>query len=202
MSLSPENLRKLAPAFAALVVLCAAGAGLIWFAERSLQAANTQLAAAKADRAQNRERLSKISEEEREVKEKLEVYRRLRAAHVLGEERRLEWADAVARIRKERELADVRYRVEPQRLLVSLPGKAGPVDFHVSTMKLTMALLHEVDLFTFLEDLRASGNAYYQVQRCALARSGASGPPTSLAPRVQAECTVDLLTIMDRGAKS
>jgi hypothetical protein len=194
-------MKKLAPALVFLVLLVACGAALIWYAERSLKSAQSGLAAARNDRTQNREKLSKISEEEREVKEKLEVYRRLRDVHVLGEERRLEWADAVARIRKQRELADVRYLVEPQKLLVSLPGKPAGVDFFSSTMKLTMSLLHEGDLLSFLEDLRAAGNAYYVVQRCGMTRSGATGALTNLAPRVQAECTVDLVTIQDRGAK-
>lgn len=201
MNFSSAELKKLAPALVVLVLLVAGGAALIWFTDRSLKSAQAELATARNDRAQNREKLSKIAEEEREVKEKLEVYRRLRDAHVLGEERRLEWADAVARIRKQRELADVRYLVEPQKLLVSLPGNPASVDFFASTMKLTMSLLHEGDLLTFLDDLRGAGNAYYSVQRCAMTRSGVAGAPTSLAPRVQAECTVDLVTIQDRGAK-
>lgn len=202
MNLTGAELKKLAPALALLLVLGVVGAALIWYTERSLKSAQQELAAARTERTQNRERLSKIAEEERDVKEKLEVYRRLKDARVLGEERRLEWADTVTRIRKERELLDVRYRVEPQRLLVSLPGKPASVDFFSSTMKVSLALLHEGDLFAFLDDLRASGNAYYSVQRCSVTRVGQGGPLTTLAPRLRAECTIELITIMDRGAKS
>jgi len=202
MNFSGEELKKLGPAIVLLVALLAAGAAMIWYADRQLKAARLDLAAARTERTQNREKLSKIAEEERDVKEKLEVYRRLMAAHVLGEERRLEWADAVARIRKERELLDLRYRVEPQRLMVSLPGKPASVDFFSSKMSVSLALLHEGDLFAFLEDLRASGNAFYSVQRCALSRIGAGGSLTTLAPRLRAECVIELITIMDRGAKS
>jgi hypothetical protein len=202
MSLTGAELKKLAPALALLLALVAIGAALIWYSDRSLKAAQQELAAARAERTQNRERLSKIAEEERDVKDKLEVYLRLKDARVLGEERRLEWADTVTRIRKERELLDVRYRIEPQRLLVSLPGKPANVDFYSSTMRVTLALLHEGDLFTFLDDLRASGNAYYSLQSCTLSRTGQGGPLTTLAPRLRAECAIDLITIMDRGAKS
>jgi hypothetical protein len=202
VNISGAELKRLAPALAMLVLLAAGGAAMIWYADRSLKAAQAALANANTDRAQNQERLSKIAEEERDVKEKLEVYRRLKEARVLGEERRLEWADTVTRIRKERELLDVRYRVEPQRVLASLPGKPAPVDFYFSTMKVTLALLHEGDLFAFLDDLRASGNAYYSVQRCALVRTGQSLALTTLAPRLRAECSIDLITIMDRAAKS
>jgi len=199
---SGEDMKKLAAPLALFVLMIAVGAGLIWFAERQLRDAKVKLAAATVERTQNRDRLSKIAEEEREVKEKLAVYRRLLDARVLGEEKRLEWADAVARIRKARELADVRYTVEPQRVMVSLPGKPGSVDFHASTMKLNMALLHEGDLLVFLDDLRGSGNAYYAIQRCIVSSLGAVGALTTLTPRIRAECNIDLITILDRGAKS
>jgi len=202
MSFSSEELKKLAPALVLLVVLAAAGAGLIWYSAQELKSAQSALAAAKAQRAENRERLSKIAEEERDVKEKIEIYRRLKDVHVLGEERRLEWADTVTRIRKERELLDVRYRVEPQKVLVSLPGKPASVEFRSSTMKVSLALLHTGDLFAFLDDLRASGNAYYSVQRCAVSRTGPKIPLTTLAPRLRAECTIDLITILDGAARS
>ena len=201
MNLTGAELKRLAPALVVLVALVACGTALIWYTERSLKAAAVQLAASKGDRSQNRERLSRISEEEKEVREKLTIYRQLGEAGVLGPERRLEWADSVARIRKERELADVRYRVDPQKTTKSVAGKAGPVDFNVSTMRVNLSLLHEGDLFAFLDDLRGSGNAYYSVQKCALSRTAGAPNPASLAPRVQAECVVDLVTVVDRGAK-
>jgi hypothetical protein len=201
VTLTREELLKLAPALVLLLVLVGGGAAMIWYAEHSLKSARNVLTGAREQRTQNREKLSKIAEEERDVKEKLEVYRQLKELNVLGEERRLEWADTVTRIRKERELLDVRYRVEPQRTMVSLPGKPGPVDFYHSLMKVNLALLHEGDLFTFLNDLRASGNAYYSIQRCIVMRTGQVAAATNLAPRLNAECEIDLITIMDRGAK-
>ncbi|HYD57639.1 MAG TPA: hypothetical protein VEB41_12080 [Burkholderiales bacterium] len=201
MSFNREELRKLALPLAACLALLGAGAALIWGAERSLAAARRELAAAQADRAQNSERLARIAEEEREVKEKLEVYQHLQRLNILGEENRLEWADAMTRIRAQRELLDLRYRVERQRVLASLPGKPGSVDFHASTMKVDLALLHEEDLLRFLTDLRNSGNAFYAVRRCALARTGQPLASATISPRLRAECEIDLITVLDRAAK-
>ena len=106
------------------------------------------------------------------MNEKLDVYQRLKQLNILGEERRLEWADAITRIRTQRELLDLRYRVDRQRLLASVPGKPANVDFFASTMRVELALLHEEDLLRFLADLRDSGNAYYAVRNCALTRTG------------------------------
>lgn len=202
MNLTAEELRKLAiPALGCLLLL-AAGAGLIWAAEHSLLGARKELASAQTARSQSTERLARIAEEEKEVREKMEVYRQLKALNILGEERRLEWADTIARIRTSRELLDLRFRVDRQKLLSSIPGKPANVDFHASPMKVELALLHEGDLLNFLADLRASGNAYYSVQSCALARTGIAPTGAAIAPRLRADCQIDLITILDRGAKS
>jgi hypothetical protein len=201
MNLTRADLNKLAlPAFMFLILI-AAGVALIWAAGQSRVRANQELVAAQAQRSQNGERLARIAEEEREVKEKLEVYQQLKRLNIIGDERRLEWADAINRIRADRELLDLRYRVERQRLLVSLPGKPGNVDFYASAMDVQLALLHEEDLLRFLGDLRASGNAYYSVKRCEIARTGQAATGAGLTPRLRADCKIDLVTVQDRGAR-
>jgi hypothetical protein len=194
-------MRKLVLPLVLAIVFLVGGIALIRGADAALAAANRSLGAAQAERKQAVERLARISEEEREVNQKLDVYRRLQAAHILGEERRLEWADAITRIRTQRELLDLSYRVDRQRLLVSAPGKPGTVDLFASTMRVQLALLHEGDLLRFLADLRESGNAYYAVRRCTLTRTGQAATGTSITPRLRAECDIELVTMIDRGAK-
>ncbi|HEU4645254.1 MAG TPA: hypothetical protein VFS80_06790, partial [Burkholderiales bacterium] len=123
MSFSALELRQLALPLLACLVLLGAGSALITWTEGGHAAAERALTAARAERSQAKERLMRIAEEEREVKEKLEVYRRLKDIGILGEEQRLEWADAMTRIRTERELPDLRYRVERQKPLKTVPGK-------------------------------------------------------------------------------
>jgi len=201
MSFTAQELKKLVLPLLACVALLAAGAALIAWARQEQREAARDLSAAREAQAQARERLMRIAEEEREVKEKLQVYLRLRELHILGDERRLEWADAMTRIRTQRELPDLRYRVERQRLLSSVGPRPTSVDFFASTMKLEVAALHEGDLLNFLADLRESGNAYYAVRRCSLARTGPALAVAGLAPRLRAECEIDLITIIDRAAK-
>jgi cell division protein FtsL len=202
VNFTAEELKKLALPIVVLVALLAAGAGLIVWTQQAQRTAVQQLAAARSERGQAQERLMRIAEEEKEVKDKLEVYRRLKSLHILGEEQRLEWADAMSRIRTSRELLDLRYVVERQRLLLSAPGKPANVDFYASTMKVEVALLHEEDLLGFLRELRATGNAYYAVKRCGLTRTGAAPTGLSIVPRLRAECEIDLITILDRAAKA
>lgn len=201
MRFTPEELRKLGPPFALAVAMLAAGGALIWGANEALKSAQRAAAAAQVERQQNGERLARIAEEEREVKEKLDVYKQLKSLRILGEEQRLEWADAITRIRTQRELLDLSYRVDRQRLLKSVPGKPGSIEFFASTMRVQLALLHEEDLLRFLGDLRASGNAYYAVKSCTLARTGQSSGGATIVPRLRAQCEIDLITVVDPGAK-
>jgi hypothetical protein len=195
-----ELKRLLGPALAALALL-AAGAALVAWSDGALRDAKRALGQAQQERKQNAERLSRIAEEEREVKANLAVYQQLKQLRVLGEERRLEWADAIARIRAQRELLDLRYRVERQKLLNAVPGKPANVEFFASSMRVELALLHEEDLLRFLSDLRASGNAYYSVKRCTLQRTGLAATGVAMTPRLRADCLIDLITIVDGAAK-
>jgi len=202
LNLTFDELRKLALSAFACALLLAAGAALVWGARLDLAGAKNRLAAMRTEHLHAQERLMRIADEEREVKEKMEVYRRLGSLGILGEEKRIDWAEAISRIRKERDLLDLRYRVERQKLLVSLPGKPEGVDFYASTLKVQIALLHEGDLLRFLRDLRESGNAYYAVRRCRLDRAGQSPASGGIAPRLRGECDIDLITILDRAAKT
>ena len=202
MNLTREEWRKLALPLVAAVVLLGAGLALIVSAGATRAGAQRQLAQAQDERKQNTERLARIAEEEREVSEKLDVYKQLKRLNILGEERRLEWADAITRIRTERELLDLSYRVERQKLLKSLPGKPGSVDFYASTMNVSLDLLHEEDLLRFLGDLRNSGNAYYVVKACNVQRTGQAATGTTITPRLRAQCEIDLVTVVDRGARA
>jgi hypothetical protein len=201
MTPTRAEIRRLAAPLALALALVAAGVALVWSAGAALATAQRELAAAQAERRQASERLARIAEEEREVKEKIDLYRRLKQFNILGEEQRLEWADAINRIRRERELLDLRYQVERQRLLLSAPGKPANVDFYASTMKVDLALLHEEDLMRFLADLRQSGNAFYSVKKCALTRTGQALGGATISPRLRGECEIDLITVLDRGAK-
>ena len=201
MRLSREEARQLATPVALALALAVGGAALVWSAGEALRSAKRNFATAQAERRQDTERLARIAEEEREVKEKIDLYQRLKQLHILGEEQRLEWADAIARIRKERELLDLRYTVDRKRLLTSVAGKPGNVDFYASTMKVSLALLHEEDLLRFLADLRESGNAYYAVKKCVLTRTGQPVSGASMTPRLSADCEIDLITIVDPAKK-
>ena len=69
-------------------------------------------------------------------------------------------------------------------------------------MNVSLDLLHEEDLLRFLGDLRNSGNAYYVVKARNVQRTGLAATGTTITPRLRAQCEIDLVTVVDRGAKS
>ncbi|OAI50342.1 hypothetical protein AYO46_02545 [Betaproteobacteria bacterium SCGC AG-212-J23] len=201
MTFTREELKRLTLPLLIGLAMLAVGAGVVFSAGEGMRTAQVRLSQAQAERRQNAERLARIAEEEREVNQKMDVYKQLKALNILGEERRLEWADAINRIRVQRELLDVRYRVERQKLVASVPGKPANVDFYASAMRVDLQLLHEQDLLNFLADLRASGNAYYSVKKCVLTRTGQAVGGIAMTPRLSAQCDIDLITVVDRAAK-
>ena len=69
MTFTREELRKLALPVLAALALLAAGAWLVSSAADARSRAQAQLAAAQAERRLNGDRLARIAEEEREVRE-------------------------------------------------------------------------------------------------------------------------------------
>ena len=189
--------RPLAVPAVACVVLLVAGLGLLWTARHALAQQHRKLAAAQADRQHAAERLLRIAHEEREVRDHVELYQRLKELRILGSERRLEWVEALTRIRAERQLLDLRYQVERQKVLKTRPGSPAGLELRSSSMKVELALLHEGDLLRFLEDLRNSGNAYYSVRQCTLTRAGPAPSTGSIAPRLHGVCRIDLITLSE-----
>ena len=186
--------REVAPHVAVMAVLLTAGSVLVWLAHQGLGNKARALAAAQSELREGSERLRRVAQEVREARDYIDLYQRLKDLRILGEERRLEWVEALARIRAARELAEVRYQVEPQKTLKAFPGKPG-LELRSSSMKVELGLLHEGDLLGFLEDLRASGNAYYSVRQCTITRSVETPPATPIAPRLRAHCQIDLITL-------
>ena len=188
--------REIAPYALTLLLLLACGAALARAAHQGLASEKRALAAAQNELRQAEQRLARTAQEEREGRGHVELYERLRELGIFGEERRLEWVEALARIRAARDLAELRYQIERQKVLKALPGKPS-LELRSSALKVELALLHEGDLLDFLSDLRASGKAYYSVRQCSIARTADAVPAARVAPRLRATCQIDLITLAE-----
>ena len=198
MKIAREDLRRLRLPLVIAVVLASIGVALVLASENSLSKEQQLKEAAVAARKAAQDRVSKVSEEEREISENLVHYQKLVERGIVGQERRLDWVDAITAIKNTRRLFEIRYEIEAQRAL-DYPGLGakGPAGFMLSRMKLTMQLLHEEDLLNFLADLNAAGNSYISVRSCSVSRNDPGAPSRTLTPRLRANCVVDLITLRE-----
>jgi len=202
MNIERDDFKRLRMPLAAAIVLLALGAACLITSGYFLDAARAAQGATRLSRVAAQERVSRVSEEEREIRDDLVYFEQMRQRGVVGEQSRLDWIESIARIKNERKLFEIKYNFEAQKPL-DYPGlvSTGATEFVVSRLKLDMLLLHEGDLLNFLADLQASIKAHVSVRSCNVTRveRGAAPSATSLQPRLRAECQVDLVTV--RGIK-
>ncbi|MHB8666944.1 MAG: hypothetical protein ACYC7B_05425 [Burkholderiales bacterium] len=196
MRLGRRDIKKLALPVAVCLALVLAAAACAHFADGYLQETRQLATAAAAQRAEVQAKLASANQEELEIEASLQQYQALAARGIIGEENRLDWIDTVTAIKNERRLFNISYSIEPQKEL-DYPGfnPGGSVKFLVSRVKISIQLLHEGDLLNFIDDLARRGKPYLSVRSCNVAREDRSTGGTTLAPRLQAECVFDLITI-------
>ena len=195
MNIVRDDLKRLRLPIALAVISVVLGAVCLIASGNYLDAAREARTASRQGRLAAQERVSKVSEEERDIRENLTYYEQMRAHGMVGVQNRLDWIETIARIKNTRKLYEIKYSIEAQKPL-DYPGivsvQNADAEFVVSRMKLDMMLLHEDDLLGFLDDLRQEGKAHVTVKRCMVQRLGAV---TALQPRLRAECLVDLVSL-------
>ena len=195
MNITRDDLKRLRTPLALAAVLTAIGVAALATSQSYLDSAKSARDASRASRVGAQERVLRVSEEEREIRENLVDYERMREHGMMSDQNRIEWIESIARIKNSRKLFEIRYRIEAQRPL-DYPGivATGGVDLVVSRMKLDMLLLHEDDLLNFLADLQSSKKAFVSVRQCVVTRVE-RGAGQTLQPRLQAECQLDLVSV-------
>ena len=198
MNISRNDLRHLRVPIALAILLSALGAACFGVSKYYLDAARAVRDASRLTRVGAQERMAKVAEEEREIRENLVHFERMQKLGMVGEQSRLDWIESIAKIKNARKLFEIRYTIDAQSS-VDYPGviATNAADFVVSRMRLNMLLLHEGDLLNFLTDLQAAGKAHVSVRRCTVTRVDRGAPlsATALQPRLRAECQVDLVSV-------
>jgi hypothetical protein len=195
VNLVRDDLKRLRAPLALAATLVVLGVAALVVSSDYLDAARDAQSAARQGRTAAQDRVSKVSEEERDIRDNLKYFDQMRTRGIIGVQNRLDWIEAIAKIKNTRKLFEIKYSIEAQKPL-DYPGVVSSpnAEFVVSRMKLEMMLLHEGDLLDFLDDLQAEGKAHVNVKRCTVTRT-APATATSLQPRLRAECLVDLVSV-------
>lgn len=168
---------------------------LVYYAQLSKEASMHAVENQKMQLQQASQRYQSSGAEKNNIIKYLPQYQQLISKGVVGEERRLEWVDALRNIHKNQKLFSIKYNVgaqEPYKPAYSL--NAGQFRITRSMMKLELAMLHEGDLLTLLEGLASQQSSPFIVRQCEMTRQNAN-IGSSLTPNMQAKCELDWITI-------
>jgi hypothetical protein len=138
-------------------------------------------------------RYAQVDNEKRDIRNFQRRFVELRQRGLVGDERRLEWLDAIRQTQDQLKLPPLSYEIEPQQVVqLEAPLDLGEFQLRGSRMRLHMELLHEVDLFNFFQNLRE--HSYFAVQDCSIKRLGVvAGTPG--ASTLGADCTLNWITL-------
>ena len=195
---SAEGLKSLRAAWILLVVSIAAGAGIVvgsqWYYEKEQRDSATF-----GKRLQEaRTRVESARRERDSLQVSSDVFRTLVERGMLQGERRLDLVELVNALRARRQLTTLDYEVAPQRPLQLTGGRFfASIEVLASRVKLKARALHEGDIIGFMDSLTRTPQGFYPVDRCVMRRVEVPNPD-SLQPRVEAECSLEWITLKEK----
>ena len=144
----------------------------------------------------NSRRYLSVDEEERLIGTYMPRYQGLEHSGVVGDEHRLAWVETLRAVSSELRLPDMRYEVQPQKVYQPpVPLPTGGLRVYGSTMRVSLGLLHEDDLFRFLDALGSQSLGSFSVEHCDLRRSAGGGQADPARANLDASCDLLWVTI-------
>lgn len=194
---SALSLRNLAGSLAFLLLALLIAGGLAFGTLSYGEQAQQTFRQAQTELSESRSRLARAQDDEQEIRAKIDRYREIIERGRTEPERRLDWVEALRHIKEKRRLLGMDYEIAPQRPLDPKNVASGGYSFLVSTMKLDMMMLHELDLLGLLSDLATQVPTLVSVRQCVLERLPGAPQPQSPA-LLRAQCEIDWITLQEK----
>ncbi len=181
------------PLFVFAIVLLAAIGAVKFSLDKSLEA-QRQLSAQQTQLRDAQTRVQRSGSEKELIVRYLPGYQQLAALGFVGDEKRINWLDALRVANHNGGLFGIDYDISPRRLY-PLASTLSPGQMRVmqSMMKLRFQMLHESDLPKFLELLSNQNTGLFMVDQCTLRRT-ASTLSMRFQPNLSAECQLSWIT--------
>lgn len=177
--------------FAVAISVAAAGNAVRFHAE-ALRGYDRQKGRLEATRF----RFRTIDEQKRLIETWLPAFRSLQAAGVIGEERRLEWIEALRAVAARVGLPSLRYRIEPRTAYETGAGlPTGDYRAFSTVVRIEAGLSHEGDLERLVRDLANEGAGLFRIERCDVRRTGPEFVMRSGATNLTATCDLRWITL-------
>lgn len=163
--------------------------------QQALQNQQNQLNAA-------RQRYESSGAEKAMIIEYLPRYQVLISKGFVGEERRIEWVEALREQHKNHKLFGIKYSISHQEKYTPVfAANLGGFTLSRSVMKLDLDMLHEGDLLQLTESLNTKNTAPFILRDCEIARLNPAGQISNqLIANLHAMCELDWLTLREPAA--
>ena len=191
----------------ALLAVIAAAVAAIKFTDDQARDARTRLTAQQTQLREAQTRMQKSGSEKELIARYLPDYSKLAALGFVGEERRINWLDALRNANQKGAMFGINYDISVQQAYphaaALAPGQPGQMSVMQSVMKLRFPMLHEEDLPKFLEYLAEQNAGVSIVDQCTVRRgANATGAiqATRFQPNMAAECQLAWLTARPNAA--
>ena len=204
--MNAESIKPLQGALSLLVTVLLAAAAAIYFTHMKVKHVEQDLGAQEKDLKEARTRLQKSGEEREIILRYRGGYEQLTKAGFVGEEKRINWLDALRVANQTADIFGVEYRISiqhPYQFAAQLAP--GQLSLNESQMRLNLRLLHEEDLMRFFNSLAAQNAGLFSMDQCVLKRLVTTGN-IRYQTNLTAECDISWITVVpmtasDKGGK-
>lgn len=141
-----------------------------------------------------RERMLRSGDEKERILRHRAAYAALQQDGFVGEERRINWVDALRIVSQNLQMSGVNYQIGAQQPYgAALDMDAGPYRVRQSLMRISLDLQHEEDLVRFVKALDEKHAGIFALRECSLQRQGDRAGRANL----QAECNLAWLSLSE-----
>jgi hypothetical protein len=198
MSMTPQDRRKLQWPIIGLVLAIMIVGLLVTYADQYRTENELALQTQQNLLNQARQKFQSSGIEKESIIQYLPIYNKLLASGFVGEERRIEWIEALRQIHAQHKLFSIDYSIGLQEgYNPSFLPNLGNFKLKRSVMNLKLDMLHEGDLLALLDGLHEQTTPFI-VRECEIKRPvGAVVNAKNIVSNMQANCEIDWLTLRD-----
>ena len=192
-----------------VAIFLVSGSYLFWQSEKKSAAVSRQ------NLQELRNRLESLKRERADLEGSEETYKSLIARGAFAPERRLDLIETLAELKKRHKLLGLEYEVAPQRSLKFATGASySAVGIMASRVHLKIQAYHDGDLVAFLDEFPRIQRGFFPIDKCSIKRGAAAeqraqttatgaAQPASIAPStaaaaIEADCTLEWITLVDK----
>lgn len=126
-------------------------------------------------------------------------YQQFHELGFVGQESRLDWIETLRHATDDLTLPRLSYAIAPQLDVVApvqsiLAGD--DIAINVSRLDLEMALVHELDLVRFIDELQQEAPGLIRIPQCGLVWQNEPGDPLRATTNIQASCAVEIFSVI------